>query len=81
MPPFNVPFGMTLHWELEKFVEVGFSPAEALRSATLLPAILHDVPDRGVIAPGKRADIVLLNSDPLTNFEYEGYREGLDWRA
>ncbi|KAH8817112.1 hypothetical protein F5884DRAFT_694257 [Xylogone sp. PMI_703] len=66
-PPFNLPFGITLHWELEKFVEVGFTPAEALRSATLLPAILHDVPDRGMIAPGKRADLVLLNSNPLDN--------------
>lgn len=64
-PPFNLPFGLTLHMELEKFVEVGFTPAEALRAATLLPAMLHDVPDRGVIAPGKRADLVLLNSNPL----------------
>ncbi|RFU25642.1 hypothetical protein B7463_g10691, partial [Scytalidium lignicola] len=66
-PPFNLPFGITLHWELEKFVEVGFTPAEALRSATLLPAMLHDVPDRGIIAPGKRADLILLNSNPLDN--------------
>ncbi|OQU99900.1 hypothetical protein CLAIMM_05472 [Cladophialophora immunda] len=64
-PPFNLPFGYTLHQELEKFVEVGFTPAEALRSATSLPAMLHNVTDRGVIALGKRADLILLNSNPL----------------
>lgn len=63
--PFDMPFGYMLHRELEKLVEVGFTPAEALRSATLLPSIYHNVPDRGVIKPGKRADLVLLNSNPL----------------
>jgi imidazolonepropionase-like amidohydrolase len=48
-------------------VEAGFTPAEALRSATSLTAEMHLLQDRGVIAPGFRADLVLLNADPLVN--------------
>lgn len=62
------PLGKTLHEELEVFVnQVGFKPWEALRAATLLPAQMHRLPDRGIIAEGKRADLVLLTSDPLKN--------------
>ena len=62
------PLGSTVHDELEVFVkQIGFRPAEALRAATLLPTILHKLPDRGQIAEGKRADLLLLNSDPLKN--------------
>ena len=64
---FNLPHGLMLHRELENLIEAGLSPAEVLRAATSVPARLHKFPDRGVIAPGKRADLVLLNSDPLAN--------------
>ncbi|CAM1510461.1 Fc.00g007960.m01.CDS01 [Cosmosporella sp. VM-42] len=64
---FDLPWGITLHHELENLVEAGFTPAEALRAATSLPARLYHHTDRGVIAPGMRADLLLLNSNPLVN--------------
>lgn len=64
---FNVPLGMSLHLELQNLVEAGLTPAEALRAATIVPATFHRIPDRGMIAPGKRADLILLNSNPLAN--------------
>ncbi|ETI19708.1 hypothetical protein G647_08721 [Cladophialophora carrionii CBS 160.54] len=62
------PLGSTMHDELEVFVnEVGFEPAEALRAATSLPARLFGLADRGLLMEGKRADLVLLGSNPLKN--------------
>jgi imidazolonepropionase-like amidohydrolase len=63
----NVPLGLSLHQELQNLVEAGLTPAEVLRAATVVPATFHRIPDRGVIAPGKRADLILLNSNPLAN--------------
>ena len=58
--------GSSLHQELELFVDAGFRPAEALRAATLGPAEFFGLEaDRGTIAIGKRADLVLLDDDPL----------------
>jgi imidazolonepropionase-like amidohydrolase len=59
-------FGWTLHAELANLVDAGLTTGEALRSATLLPALIFDFPDRGRIAPGMRADLVLLSpgADP-----------------
>jgi hypothetical protein len=61
--------GFSLHEELAMLVEkAGFSPARALESATLQPARLLGVEeDLGTIQPGKLADLVLLNRDPLQN--------------
>lgn len=67
LPGVYCPYGLTLHWELEYLVEAGFTPAEALRAATSTPALLYNMTDRGVIAPGKRADLLLLDNDPLVN--------------
>ncbi|KAK3331598.1 hypothetical protein B0T19DRAFT_455847 [Cercophora scortea] len=67
VPGINIPFGLTLHYELQNLVEAGFTPAEALRAATVVAARHHRLLNRGVIAPGKRADLVLLNSDPLVD--------------
>ncbi|KAJ3766871.1 hypothetical protein FB446DRAFT_793706 [Lentinula raphanica] len=61
----SMPFGASLHCELENLVGVGLSPAEALRSATVVPAVSHRLEDRGMIVPGMRADLVLLNGNPL----------------
>ncbi len=52
--------------ELERLVDAGLTPAEALRAATLAPAKLFGIEkDAGTIAIGKRADLVLLDADPL----------------
>ncbi|KIK63645.1 hypothetical protein GYMLUDRAFT_57319 [Collybiopsis luxurians FD-317 M1] len=63
----SLPYGLTLHCELENFVEIGMTPSEALRAATVEPAYWHRLRDRGVIRPGLKADLVLLNSNPLQN--------------
>ncbi|CAI6100962.1 unnamed protein product [Clonostachys chloroleuca] len=47
--------------------EAGMKEIEALRAATSLPAELCSLSDRGVIAPGRRADLIPLNSDPFVN--------------
>ncbi|KAI0876919.1 putative hydrolase [Hypoxylon argillaceum] len=60
-----VPFGISLHEELRLLVQAGLSPAEALRAATSVAAKQWGLNDRGVIAPGKRADLVLVSGNPL----------------
>lgn len=66
-PRVAAPHGDMLHSELANLVDAGLSPAAALRAATIVPALVYNLTDRGVIAPGKRADLLLLNSDPLAN--------------
>ncbi|KAI0975440.1 putative hydrolase [Xylaria arbuscula] len=60
-----VPFGISLHEELRLLVNAGLSPTEALRAATSVSAEHWGLSDRGVIAPGKRADLVLVSDSPL----------------
>ncbi|MEP7043554.1 MAG: amidohydrolase family protein [Dokdonella sp.] len=57
--------GFSLHEELALLVESGLTPREALRSATLAPAeFLGTAATTGSVAPGLRADLVLLDADP-----------------
>lgn len=65
--PSTPPFGDSLHHELELLVEAGLSTTEALDAATSLPADHFDLADRGRIRPGLRADLVLLEKDPLAD--------------
>lgn len=58
--------GFSLHEELQRFVSAGFTPAEALQTATLNPARFFGVEDQlGTIEKGKLADLVLLGGNPL----------------
>ena len=60
--------GYTLHHELELYVQAGIAPAEVLRMATWTPALVMGVDkDRGVISPGKLADMILVDGDPTKN--------------
>jgi imidazolonepropionase-like amidohydrolase len=60
--------GFTLHTELELYVEAGLTPAQALQVATKNGALYTRTShDRGRIAPGMRADLVLVDGDPTTN--------------
>jgi imidazolonepropionase-like amidohydrolase len=62
---FIVP-GFSLHDELGNFVEAGFTPMEALQTATSNPAKFFGIEDSaGSIAVGKVADLVLLRANPL----------------
>jgi len=65
--PFGVRHGESLHHELELLVAAGLTPVEALRAATELPARHFGLPDRGAVAAGLRADLVLIDGDPVTD--------------
>jgi len=58
--------GYMLHHELELYARAGIAPAQVLRMATLTSAQVMGVErDVGVIAPGKYADMVLIDGDPV----------------
>jgi imidazolonepropionase-like amidohydrolase len=60
--------GFTLQRELELYVVAGLTPAQALQIATWTGAkYARVVDDRGSIAPGKRADVILVDGDPTAN--------------
>lgn len=59
--------GYSLHRELELYAQAGIANAEVLRIATLVPArVLGVEKDRGTVTPGKLADMILVDGDPLT---------------
>jgi imidazolonepropionase-like amidohydrolase len=59
--------GASLHRELELLVSAGLSPTGALVAATSTPARIFGLTDRGRIAPGLRADLVLVKGDPTAD--------------
>ena len=65
--PFAPRHGESLHDELELLIDAGLSAVEALRAATVLPAQHFGLHDRGVIEPGRRADLVLIDGDPVAD--------------
>ena len=56
--------GATLHQELALLVQAGLTPVEALAAATALPSRTFSLGDRGRVAPGMRADLLLVDGDP-----------------
>lgn len=56
--------GVSLHQELALLVDAGLTPAEALAAATSVAAESFRLTDRGRIAPGLQADLVLVDGDP-----------------
>ncbi|WP_030715003.1 amidohydrolase family protein [Streptomyces sp. NRRL S-237] len=63
--PFAPAHGAGLHRELALLVQDGgLRPEEALTAATALPAHHFGLADRGLIAPGLRADLLLVEGDP-----------------
>ena len=53
-----------MHHELQQFVNAGLSPARALSAATSVTARRFGLTDRGTIAVGQRADLLLVDGDP-----------------
>jgi imidazolonepropionase-like amidohydrolase len=65
-PEWFFGYGWTLHRELESLVVAGLTPFQALAAATRNPAeFLRATREWGTIEPGKRADLVLLEGNPL----------------
>ncbi|MEV8340175.1 amidohydrolase family protein [Streptomyces niveus] len=56
--------GEGLHRELELLTRAGLTPPQALAATTSAPARHFGLPDRGRMAPGLRADLVLVEGDP-----------------
>ncbi|WP_067474383.1 amidohydrolase family protein [Actinomadura hibisca] len=65
--PFQPAHGASLHHELELLVRAGLSEADALRAATVLPARHFQLTDRGAVESGLRADLLLIDGDPLAD--------------
>ncbi|MCM4152823.1 amidohydrolase [Arenibacter sp. N53] len=62
--------GFALHEELKIYVDGGLSPLEALQTSVINGPKFFGILDRyGSIAPGKQADLLLLNSNPIMNIE------------
>jgi imidazolonepropionase-like amidohydrolase len=59
--------GVSVHHEMQLLVEAGLSRMDALRSATSVIAKRFSLSDRGIIAEGKRADLILVKGDPTKN--------------
>lgn len=59
--------GASIHEEMAQLVKAGLSNEAALAAATSAPAAAFSLTDRGQIAPGLRADILLVNGDPTAD--------------
>ena len=56
--------GFAEHWELELLADSGLTPLQAINLATAKAAALLHLDDRGVLAPGKLADMVVVEGNP-----------------
>jgi imidazolonepropionase-like amidohydrolase len=75
--PMTVP-GFSLHDELETLADVGLSPYDALKTSTYNPALyLKELDMFGTVEVGKRADLVLLNANPLEDISNTREIEGV----
>jgi imidazolonepropionase-like amidohydrolase len=59
--------GWTMHAELENMVAAGMTPAQALLAATRTSAGIVNLDELGLVAPGKSADFVVLDANPLVD--------------
>ena len=63
-------FGWADHHELGRYVELGLTPAHAIVAATSRPAEAMGRHDVGLLAPGRRADILVLDGNPLIDIAH-----------
>jgi imidazolonepropionase-like amidohydrolase len=62
--------GASLHHELELLTQCGLTATQALAAATAVPAAWFGLSDRGRVAPGRQADLVLVRGDPTTDITH-----------
>lgn len=67
-PEWFLVAGFSVHDELKTFVEAGLSNFDALKTATITPSKYFNN-NKGIIAKGKAADLLLLDKNPLENIE------------
>ncbi|HET9266051.1 MAG TPA: amidohydrolase family protein [Vicinamibacterales bacterium] len=72
----NVP-GFSAHRELQSLVRAGLTPYQALRTGTIRVAEYFGREDTGTIAPGKRADLILLEANPLETISHSSRIAGV----
>jgi imidazolonepropionase-like amidohydrolase len=78
---FNVP-GFSIHRELQSLVAAGLTPYQALETGTRnVAAFFGTLPTSGTIAVGKRADLVLLDANPLLDVRNTTRRAGVMLRG
>jgi imidazolonepropionase-like amidohydrolase len=66
--------------ELNWFVKMGMTPAQALKAATTTPAAMLGMEKSlGAVAPGFYADIVAVEGDPLSDITAVSNRENIRW--
>jgi imidazolonepropionase-like amidohydrolase len=58
-------YGLSSHVEMESLVKAGLTPGEAITAATRNAAQILGVDNLGTIAPGKSADFIVLDANPL----------------
>lgn len=74
--------GFSLHEELRNFVECGFTPYEALRTATSNASAFFNRPHEfGVVRAGARADLLLVDANPLADVANAARRSGVMLRG
>ena len=62
----DTPNGINMHGELMSYTMAGMSPYDALKTATVNPAIALGL-NAGTIEPGKLADLIMIDGDPLAD--------------
>jgi imidazolonepropionase-like amidohydrolase len=67
VPNAGTAHGLSMHREVELLVRAGLKPMDALAAATSQPADQFGLDDRGRIAPGLRADLLLVRGDPTVD--------------
>jgi imidazolonepropionase-like amidohydrolase len=81
-PELFLLYGWTLHREIKNLAEAGLSPYAALAAATRNPAeYLRQLDTIGTIEKGKRADLVLLDANPLEEISNTEKRTGVMTRG
>ena len=74
--------GASLHHELQLLVDSGLTPYEAMRAATVVPAtFLKKGEEFGTVAAGRRADLLLIDGNPLQDVGYLEHPVGVMTRG